>query len=80
MMTRGASKQTRKLSSGLSRLSEEIIQTSQQMKEKRLRSETVQKTREETEVQHSERADRDDHSSHSCAARTRSTEGPSGRT
>ena len=50
MMTRGASKQTRKLSSGLSRSSEEIIQTSQQMKEKRLRSETVQKTREETEV------------------------------
>ena len=49
MMTRGASKQTRKLSSGLSRLSEEIIQTSQQMKEKRLRSETVQKTSEETE-------------------------------
>ena len=80
MMTRGASKQTRKLSSGLSRLSEEIIQTSQQMKEKRLRSETVQKTREETEVQQSERADRDDHSSHSRAARTRSTEGPSGST
>ena len=44
------SKQTRKVSSGLSRLSEEIIQTSQQMKEKRLRSETAQKTREETEV------------------------------
>ena len=38
------------MSSGLSRLSEEIIQTSQQMKEKRLRSETAQKTREETEV------------------------------
>ena len=34
----------------LVRLSEEIIQTSQQMKEKRLRSETAQKTREETEV------------------------------
>ena len=43
------SKQTRKVSSGLSRLSEEIIQTSQQMKE-RLSSETAQKTREETEV------------------------------
>ena len=38
------------MSSGLSRLSEEIIQTSQQKMEKRLRSETVQKTREETEV------------------------------
>ena len=44
------SKQTRKASSGLSRLSKEIIQTSQQMKEKRLRSETAQKIREETEV------------------------------
>ena len=38
------------MTSGLSRSSEEIIQTSQQMKEKRLRSETVQKTSEETEV------------------------------
>ena len=50
MMTRGASKQTRKVISGLSRMSEEIIQTSQQMKEKRLRLKTARKVREEMEV------------------------------
>ena len=50
MKTRGGSKRTRKVSSWLSRLSEEIIQTSQQTKEKRLRLKTARKAREETEV------------------------------
>ena len=50
MKTRGASKQTKKLNSGLSRLSEGIIQTLQQTKEKRLRLKTARKAREETEV------------------------------